>query len=85
MREALDLWERIQPESAAEYFDVVRKEARKEALAEGYKEGHKEACMKIAKRMLNQGMADVDIEEMTQLSSGEIGRLKNGGSRRSDV
>ncbi len=81
MREALDLWERIQPESAAEYFDVVRKKARKEALAEG----HKKACMKIAKRMLNQGMADADIEEITQLSSGEIARLKNGGSRRSDV
>ncbi len=89
MREALDFWEKIQPSSAAEFFDAVRKEASKEArekgleegLEKGLEEGHKQACLKIAERLLGQGIAISEVQVATQLSLEEIDSLKNGGAR----
>ncbi len=81
IREALDFWEEIQPSSAAEFFDAVRKEASKEAREKGLEEGHKEACLKIAERLLDQGIAISEVQVATQLSLEEISSLKNGGSR----
>ncbi len=81
LREGLEFWEKLQPDSAAEFFDAVRKEASKEGLEKGLEKGRKETCLKIAERLLGQGVADSDIQVATQLSLEEIGSLRNGGLR----
>ena len=68
MREALELWEKYQPESAAEYFDIVHKKGRQEGVKE------------VAERLIGRGMTDTDIHVFTQLSLEEIAGLRNGSS-----
>ncbi len=96
MREALDLWEKLQPNSAAEFFDVVRQEAsqkahaegreegREEGLEEGIQKGSKETSRQIAARMLRQGIAVADVRVATQLSLAELDSLQKGGTQPSD-
>ena len=47
MREALELWEKYQPESAAKYFDIVHKKGRQE--------GHQEGVKEVAERLIGRG------------------------------
>ncbi len=62
MREALELWEKYQPESAAEYFEIV----------------HQKGMEEVAGRLIGKGMTDTDIHVVTQLSLEEIAKLRNG-------
>ncbi len=95
VREALDLWEKLQPNSPTEFFDAVREMARQEeyekarqegyekgfqeGFEEGIEKGRKQVRLKIAARLLRMGKAVSDVREATQLSLVEIGNLQDGG------
>ena len=80
MREALELWEKYQPESAAEYFEIVHQKGLQEGVKKGRQEGHQEGMEEVAERLIGKGMLDADIHVITQLSMEEIARLRNGSS-----
>ena len=88
MREALELWEKYQPESAAEYFEIVHQKGLQEGVKKGVKKGRQEGVKKgrqegmeeVAERLIGKGMLDADIHVITQLSMEEIARLRNGSS-----
>ncbi len=83
MREALELWEKYQPESAAEYFEIVHQKGLQKGLQEGLqkgvkkgvKKGRQEGMEEVAERMIGKGMTDTDIHVITQLSLEEIAKL----------
>lgn len=56
-------------------MDWARKEAIEEGLAEGRAEGINETRLEIAKRMLNKGMPEEEVADLTALTLEELRSL----------
>ena len=64
-------------EKALKDIASIRGDGVREGRQEGIKEGKKEGKLEIAKKMLKKDMDIEIIVEMTELSEGEIIRLKD--------
>ncbi len=85
MQEVIDLWEKHHPDSAQEVWELALKRGKEKGFIEGFKEGFKESIKKdkqqmtieMARRFIEDGKSDAEIQRYTNLSSVEIRRLRN--------
>ncbi len=89
MREVLNIWEGKDPETIYEARQQGFKLGWQQGFELGWQQGFKlgwqqglaycaqQTAEEIANRLIQKGMSHQDVQEMTQLSSDVIERLKN--------
>ncbi len=65
---------------AQEWSWLTREQIMDLCRQEGMEKGRQKEQLEIAERLINRGMSDADISEVTSLTLSEISRLKNGSS-----
>ena len=70
MHEAIEFWKKHQPDSAQEVWDF--------ALQKGKEEGKQQMVIEFARRLIENGSSDIEVQRYTNLSSVDIRKLRNG-------
>ena len=88
MQEAIDMWEKHQPDSAEEVWTIAlekgkllgleegMEKGREEGMEKGMKEGVRQMAVEMARRLIDDGGSDADIQRYTNLSPAEIRALR---------
>ncbi len=59
-------------------IDSAARKSRMIGIEQGIEKGRKEAAFEFAKRLIQRGFPDEEIQEFTKLSLDEISKIKNG-------
>ncbi len=82
MQEAIDMWEKHQPDSAEEVWTIALEKGKllglEEGMEKGMKEGVRQMVVEMARRLIEDGGSDAEIQRYTNLSSADIRKLRNG-------
>ena len=82
MQATIDFWEKHQPDSALEVLEIGRQEGRlegkEEGIEKGIEEGKQQMAIEMARRLIENGSSDTEVEKYTDLSLVAIRKLRNG-------
>ena len=81
MQATIDFWEKHQPDSALEVLEIGRQEGIEEGIEKGIEEGKQQMAIEMARRLIENGSSDTEVEKYTDLSLVAIRKLRNGGVR----
>ncbi len=74
MHEAIEFWKKHQPDSAQEMWDFALQKGEVRGMAKG----KQEMAVEFARRLIENGSSDTEVQKYTDLPSVEIRKLRNG-------
>ena len=74
MQATIDFWEKHQPDSALEVLEI----GRQEGIEEGIEKCKQQMAIEMARRLIENGSSDTEVEKYTDLSLVAIRKLRNG-------
>ena len=78
MQATIDFWEKHQPDSALEVLEIGRQEGIEEGIEKGIEKGKQQMAIEMARRLIENGSSDTEVEKYTDLSLVAIRKLRNG-------